>query len=264
MGRRHPIKDPYIPNLSKELERHLKKEGTLYRFLDDYRQMCNNFKPAKVFIPDKEDKPKNYDELDYTEKKELEKLGKSYAHALHMLLELGLKMHKKGLDYALIGGFGVLGHLYDHNKNFPLRWRGTEDIDLLVKDLGELRSIYKELGFNLIPTERVDLSMIPDRRLDTYITENPYHDRPIKVQERQTIRFPSGRNRDESKLIHRDSEILSLYGVPIRVPSKKHLIATKTGIRGRKGKLGGLKDSHDIRHLGYVKKLEDLVESDEE
>ena len=104
--------------------------------------------------------------------------------------------------------------------------------------------------------EKIDLSTIPDKKLDTYIFENPYHSEPFKIQDRKTVAFPRERTRDESILVHRDRKIIYLYGVPVKVASKDHLIATKTGIRTRKNRLGALKDMHDVEHLRSLKKLE--------
>src|SRR3989338_5669128 len=121
----------YEPELSKELKEQLERSNTFLDFLNDYRQMCNNFKPAKIYVPGEEQRSKTYEQLSSEEREELEKLGRSYAYALHQLLELGLKLHQEEKKYTLIGGFGIVTHLYRHNPRFPLRWRGTEDIDIL-------------------------------------------------------------------------------------------------------------------------------------
>lgn len=246
------MKKEYKPKLSKELREHLSKQGTLTKFLDDYRQMCNNFKPDKIYIKDKEPKPETYRELNREKRLKLRKHGKAYAHAVHQLLELGLRLHKAKKNYALIGGFGVLGHLYEHNPKFPLKWRGTDDIDILSD--GKLSSCYQDLGFKKIPAERVNKTMIPDGKLDSYILENPYSDDPAKIQDRGTITFPNVSG-NVSKLIHNKSKIVNFYGVPIKVASPDHLIASKTNIRTRRDKLGTLKDSHDVEHLKSIKKL---------
>lgn len=252
----------YEPALSKELHDFLEKQGTLHEFLNDYRQMCTNFKPAKIYVKDKEDRPKKHLQLSPEEVNTLGKLGKSYAHALHNLLELGLKLHKAQKKYAVIGGMGVLGHLYRQNPHFPLKWRGTEDIDILSSD--DLTQEYQSLGMGKIPPERVSTSAIPDGRLDTYLKQNPYHDRPLKIQDRKTLSFSLSSRKDESTAVHKEHEVVSIYGVPISVASKRHLIATKTGIRTRKDKLGHLKDLHDINHLKSIKKLEDIVKAKKE
>ena len=245
-------KEKFEPDVSKDLQKTLEGEGTLKRFLNDYRQMSNNFKPSKIYIPGKEPKPLNYDELDNDQRGILEKLGKAYAHATHTLLEFGTHVDKE-IPYALIGGFGVLGHLYQHNQKFPLKWRGTEDIDILSR--GNLRPTYNKIGLTRIPQERVDTSMIPDGVLKTFIRQNPYIDDPVKIQDRATISFPRGRRRDESSLVLGDRRLVNMYGVPLSVASPDHLITTKTGIRTRRGKLGHLKDAHDIEHLKNIKKI---------
>jgi hypothetical protein len=252
-------KPKYEPNLSPELKKHLERSGTLDKFRDDYRQMCNNFKPSKAYIPGKEPKPKTYEELDEKERAELEKIGRSYAHALHTLLELGIRCHNKNLGYTLIGGFGVLGHLYKHNNNFPLKWRGTEDIDIVSQD--NLDKVYKDMGLEIISPEKVDTTMIPDGKLDTWKANNPYHDRPIKIQDRRTISLPT-RSVDISKTLHAKRVEVKFYGVPIYVASAEHLVQTKRGIRTRKNKLGAMKDAHDVEHLFSISKLEKIVEED--
>ena len=54
-----------------------------------------------------------------------------------------------------------------------------------------------------------------------------------------------------------------LYGVPIDVASKAHLIDTKTRIRKRKNSLGSLKDDHDVEHLLSIGKLEEIVKKED-
>ena len=246
------MKKEYKPNLSKELKEHLSKQGTLFNFLEDYKQMCSNFKPVKIYSKKDEEKPKNYGELDDEKKRVLKRIGKEYAHATHQLLELALRLHKDKKEYSLIGGFGVLGHLYNHNPKFSLKWRGTADIDLLSKD--KLNSYYYKLGFKKIPPERVNKSMIPDGILDSYTLENPYSDNPVKIQDRQEITFKNV-NGDIASKIHKDSKIVNFYGVPIRIASMNHLISSKMSIRRRKDKFGIYKDKQDVEHLKSIKKL---------
>ena len=251
------MKTRYEPRLSPELRVYLESKGKLQEFLNDYRQMCNNFKPAKIYIPEKERKPKKYEELSDSEKEELEKLGKGYAFALHQLLEAGLKLDKENNNYAVIGGLGVLCHLYEHNPRFPLKFRGTEDIDILSsKDEAEKVKPreYTALGFSK-SSEKIDMSSIPDRRLDTFIKGNPYTDRQLKIQQRYSISLGQRKDVDEARDILKHKKRIEFYGVPIWVASDDHLIQTKTGIRRRRDKLGGFKDLHDIKHLTSIQKL---------
>lgn len=251
------MKVKYEPQLSPELRTYLESKGKLQEFLNDYRQMCNNFKPAKIYIPEKERNPKKYEELSDSEKEELEKLGKGYAFALHQLLEAGLKLAKENNNYAVIGGLGVLCHLYEHNPRFPLKFRGTEDIDILSsKDEGEKvkPGEYTALGFSK-SSEKIDMSSIPDRRLDTFIKGNPYTDRQLKVQQRYSISFVKRRNFDEAREVLKHKKRITFYGVPIWVASDDDIIKTKSGIRRRTDKLGGFKDLHDIKHLISIQKL---------
>mgnify|MGYP001615169395 CR=1 FL=1 len=251
-------KTRYGPQLSPELRACLESKGKLQEFLNDYRQMCNNFKPAKIYIPEKERKPKKYEELSDAEKEELKKLGRGYAFALHQLLEAGLKLAKENNNYAVIGGLGVLCHLYEHNSRFPLKFRGTEDIDILSSKDEEEKvkpREYTALGFSESPPERIDRSTIPDRRLDTFIKSNPYTDRQLKIQQRYSISFGQRRDVDEARDVLKHKKRIKLYGVPIWVASDEDIIQTKTGIRRRKDKLGGFKDLHDIEHLTSIQKL---------
>ncbi|MGV8168837.1 MAG: hypothetical protein ACP5N3_02165 [Candidatus Nanoarchaeia archaeon] len=250
-------KNNYEPKLSNELRSFMEKQGTLKKFMDDYKHLCTNFMPAKIYVPGKEDKPENYAELNQEKRQVLDKLGKSYAHALHNLLELGLKMHKTQKKYAVIGGMGVLGHLFEHNPRFAIKWRGTDDIDILAKD--DLSDLYKNMDlvkFN--GQEKIDTSMIPDGRLYTYFKDNPWVDKAVKIQQRKTMSFPGRPGKDSSEVVLNNAKIVSLYGVPIAVASKEHLIESKTGIRTRKDKMGHLKDVHDAEHLQSVMRLEEL------
>lgn len=244
----------YEPQLSDELRSYMRKKGTLNQFLNDYRQMCTNFMPEKIRIPKKEEGYVSREKMLASEKKVLEKLGKSYAEALTSVLELGYRLDKEKADYALIGGIGVLGHLYEHSKKFGLRFRGTEDIDLLSDR--NLNPIYRQLGFRKIPPEMINpKSLPPGTKIESYIRENPRApDKHIKIQQRNAISFGGG-EKDESPEVYAGSKLVEFYGVPIRVASNRDLRATKTGIRTRKDKLGHLKDEHDIRHLELIEEL---------
>lgn len=255
---------PYHPKLSTELRDKLTREGTLQRFLTDYERLCTGFRPPRLYLADKGETPLHYETLTVEQREELEKLGKSYAHALHHLLEIALRFDKAKTRYAVIGGFGVYGHLgkdkEDRTSGFrPTRWRGTEDIDILTETSGS--AAYRAIGLAPIAPERVNTEMIPDGRMDTYLGQNPYHDRPIKVQERHTIALPSskktrGGRKDISRTVLDGAQEVRLYGVPLKVASREVLVGSKRGIRARKDKLGTLKDAHDLTHLDLLSKLE--------
>jgi hypothetical protein len=259
--------NPYQPKLSKELRTTMEKQGTLSRFLSDYERLCQEFRPPKIHLPDKGEAQMRYEQLTPEQRENLQKLGKSYAHALHNLLEIALRFNQTKTQYAVIGGFGVYGHLgkdrADGTSGFRAgKWRGTEDIDILTKE--DNSGVYQNLGLHRIPQERVNTEMIPDGRLHSFIGPNPYHDKDFKVQDRHTIAFSGstksrGTRKDESTAVLKDAQEVRLYGVPVNVASREHLIASKQGFRTRRNTLGSFKDAHDTTHLRLLSELERRV-----
>jgi hypothetical protein len=242
------------PRLSNELKSRLIANGNYEQFLKDYSNLYHNFMPQKLKIVSKGERYRKRQDLSEEEQRQLKKLGKSYAEALHELLELGILLDKDKKEYAIIGGFGVLGNMMRHNPKFVSKFRGTEDIDILSNE--GLSGYYRRGGFEKIPTERIDLSTIPDKRLDTYIKRNPNTDSPIKIQERRTIAF--GRT-DATSTVLKNKVKVNFYGIPIWVADPDSLINSKITGRTRKDKLGSFKDLVDQRQLDLIKQYEDKV-----
>jgi hypothetical protein len=239
------------PRLSEELKKRLISTGNYENFLRDYSNLYHNFMPQKLKLPARGEKYRKKQELSEEEKKQLEKLGRDYAATLHQLLELGVLLNKSHKEYAIIGGFGVLGHMIKHNPKFITKFRGTEDIDILSKD--NLSNYFREIGYRKVPTERVDLSTIPDKRLDTYIKENPITDSALKIQDRKTIAL--NRINATSKVMKNKKKV-NFYGIPIWVADSESLIKAKRTGRTRKDKLGSLKDLYDQRQLDLIREYE--------
>ncbi len=248
----------YIPKLSEELETYLKEKKMYASFVKDYNHLCTQYRLPKITIIGKEEKNKPYEKLSSEEKEMLSKHGKTYAHALHQLLELAMRLDKEKQEYALIGGFGILGHLYEQSPSFIKKFRGTEDIDILSKN--DLESQYRSIGFKPIPQERINLETIPDKQLKTYITPNPHNDQVIKIQDRKTIALTTQKNsKDKSNDVHKHKKQVIMYGVPVWVASAEHLIASKQTGRARKDKFKKLKDEHDILQLDLIRQYAELL-----
>ena len=240
------------PNLSKELKKRLISTGNYERFLRDYSNLHHNFMPQKLKMVSRGEKYRKKQDLSKSEKRQLDTLGKNYADTISQLLELGILLDKDKKDYVLIGGFGVLGNMVSHNPKFVSKFRGTEDIDILSKD--NISSYFRKIGYRMIPPEKVDLSSIPDKRLDTYIKENPHTNNPLKIQDRKTIAL-SGINSTDS--VMKNKKQIKLYGIPLWVADPESLTRSKQIGRTRKDKLGSLKDLYDIKQLELIEKLEE-------
>jgi len=199
----------YVPKLSKSLEDRLRKNKKLDMFLSDYKNICtrNEHVPA----------------------------NSKYAHCIHQLLELSNAFEKQNTKYVILGGLAVLAHAQDKNPLALLEWRGTEDVDLLA-DAEDIKVMLSGFGYR---SEKA-LHNVRDGdgiegRLYNFVDSNY----GVSIGLREGVKIGKARITNG---LYRDSQVIDFYGIPVKVPSIRHLISMKRAANRKK-------DRDDITYL---------------
>lgn len=205
------IDTKYRPNLSEKLEKELKGKGTLERFLSDYEAICTRSENIGM--------------------------NRKYAECVHQLLELSHAFNSKNVDYIMIGGLSVLAHLQSKDPSVLSRWRGTEDVDLLM-DAEKAKGTLGEFGYRSEkPLHNVRDGDGVEGKLYNFVRPNDSIGTSIGL--REGVKIGKARITNE---IYRDSNAIDFYGIPVNVPSLKHLKSMKKAANRKK-------DREDISSL---------------
>lgn len=164
---------------------------------------------------------------------------RQYANTLSGLLEMADGFDKKRTPYVVIGGLAVMAYTTQGNPNTVVEWRGTDDIDLLAKKQ-DAEQILRATGYKF--GQRIT-GKKGTGHLYNYI-KNLNGEQAI-VGLRESVEL---KNKDITDRILTNSTVVGIYGVPIRVPSVKDLVALKTDANREKDRkdIAALKKFYNV------------------
>ena len=154
------------------------------------------------------------------EDKAIRLVDRPYANSIIGCLELSHRLNEAGNLYLIIGGLAVACYVRQVNYEGFLKWRGTNDIDILVlnKDYGEralrncgyeFRQLLKNKGGAIGPI---------------YVYAREDNGETLVVGLRTGIKSV---NKDITSYLLKNATKVDLWGVPINVPMIRDLVAMK-------------------------------------
>jgi len=163
---------------------------------------------------------------------------RQYANTLSGLLEIADGFNQKRTPYVVIGGLAVMAYTAQGNpdKGIITEWRGTDDIDLL-SNKSDAEQILRSAGYKF--GQRIS-GKKGTGCIYNYIKNLNGEQAIVGLRENVELK-----NRDITDKILANSTCVGIYGVPIRVPNMKDLIALKLDANREK-------DRKDVKELRKV------------